>query len=155
MAAVLLTDQDWQIRVFIYTFFVEKERPPSSSEAATHFKTGEDEARLAYRRLHDAHMIFLEPGMDDIRMAHPLSAIATDYRVHINGKRLWANCAWDSQGIPAMLQADATIEATLRPSGESVSYAVEGGDLRAGGAEAGVVHFALPFARWYDDLVDT
>jgi hypothetical protein len=85
-------------------------------------------------------------------MANPLSAVATGFRVHVNGKCLWANCAWDSLGIPAMLHADATIEASLKPSGERVTYAVEGGTLHAPYA---LIHFPLPFARWYDDLIDT
>jgi hypothetical protein len=152
MTAAPLNDQDWAIRSFVYTFFVENERPPSVSETANDFKLGKEEARLAYRRLHNAHTLFLQPGTVAIRMANPLSAIATDYVVHVSGKRLWANCAWDSLGIPAMLDADATIEATLRQSGERVTYSIEGGSLKA---EQFVVHFPLPFAQWYDDLVYT
>ena len=85
-------------------------------------------------------------------MAWPLSAIPTPYRVQILGRNLFANCAWDSLGIPAMLHADARIEATLPVSRERVTYAIENGELYA---DKAFVHFALPFRRWYDDLVNT
>jgi len=152
MSDSALSEGDWQIRYFVYTFFVDHARPPSVAVTAAQFGISEAEARAAYHRLHAAHTLFLAPGTDSVRMANPLSAVPTDYRVHIQGKTLWANCAWDSLGIPAMLHADATIEATVRPSGEHVTYAVDQGQLRAPG---GVIHFPLPFARWYDDLVYT
>ena len=54
---------------------------------------------------------YLQPGGDAVLMAHPLSAVETDYRVIVDGVALYANCAWDSLGIPAMLGRDADIEA--------------------------------------------
>jgi hypothetical protein len=85
-------------------------------------------------------------------MANPLSAVPTPYCVVANGQALWANCAWDSLGIPAMLHADAQIEAAFAGTGAAASYAVRAGALQADG---GIVHFALPFRRWYDDLIHT
>ncbi|MCC6801774.1 MAG: hypothetical protein IT319_02730 [Anaerolineae bacterium] len=152
MTAPRLSENDWQVRHFVYTFFVENEIPPSLADAANRFQITEAEARLAYHRLNDAHALFLNPGTDQIRMANPLSAMPTNFRVHTRGKRLWANCAWDSLGIPAMLHADALIEAAFSPSGERVTYAIEDGKLQAPGA---LIHFPLPFSQWYDDLIDT
>ncbi len=85
-------------------------------------------------------------------MANPLSAVPTPYRVYVNGHRLWANCAWDSLGIPAMLHTDARIEATFTPSGDAATYAITAGRLNAA---CGVVHFPLPFRQWYDNLIHT
>ncbi len=147
-----LSDQDWQIRLFVYTHFIDHTLPPTVNDTAAHFGLSDAEARTAYHRLHDHHTLFLDPGTDAIRMANPLSAVPTDYRVSVEGKHYWANCAWDSLGIPAMLGKDATIEAKLRLTGEIIHYRVEGGQLRAQG---GLVHFPLPFAQWYDDLIDT
>jgi len=147
-----LSDQDWRIRLYIYQFFVAHGRPPSHDEAAQHFRLTPDEARAAYHRLHDQHTLFLEPGADAVRMANPLSAVPTDFRVYVGDMAYWANCAWDSLGIPAMLGADARIQAVLAHSGEAVRYAVTNGTLQA---EPFLVHFPLPFARWYDDLVHT
>jgi len=147
-----LTGQDWRIRLHIYQFFVAHGRPPSHDEAAQHLRLDPAEARAAYHRLHDHHTLFLEPGTNAIRMANPLSAVPTDFRVYVGAMAYWANCAWDSLGIPAMLGADARIEATLAHSSEAVSYTVKNGVLQA---DPFLVHFSLPFARWYDNLLHT
>src|SRR5690242_9271760 len=100
-----VNEQDWHIRLYVYRFFVEHERPPAYAETAHACGLADGAARAAYRRLHAAHALFLAPGSDAIRMANPLSAVPTAYRVHVQGRRLYANCAWDSLGIPAMLGA--------------------------------------------------
>jgi len=150
--AIELTDQDWRIRLFIYQFFVDNERPPSIQETAGQFSLSENSALEAYRRLNQRHQIFLAPETGQILMAHPLSALPTLYRVAVNGRNLWANCAWDSLGIPAMLDADVEIEARHPLSDEVIHYAVKNREL-VGPPHR--VHFALPARRWYDDLVHT
>jgi Alkylmercury lyase len=147
-----LSEQDWDIRLYIYRHFVEQASPPTVTETAQHFNISIKEAHAVYQRLHEYHTLFLQPGTDQIRMANPLSALPTDYRVNIDRRWLWANCAWDSLGIPAMLGADAHIEARLPLTGETVTYRIEAGVLKA---DQYIIHFPLPFARWYDDLVDT
>lgn len=147
-----LSEQDWRIRLAAYRAFVDHGRPPDYAEVAREFAIPAEDARQAFRRLHNHHALFLDPGADTIRMANPLSAVPTAYRVSVDGKRLWANCAWDSLGIPAMLHADARIEAVFADSGATTTYAIESGQLTAHG---GVVHFPLPFRRWYDDLIHT
>lgn len=150
--ATALTDQDWQIRLAIYRFFVEHERPRSVAEAAAALDLEPETVRSAYHRLHRGHAILLGAGTDGVRMANPLSAVPTPYRVQVNERSLYANCAWDSLGIPAMLSSDARIEATIN-DGEPVRYAIAGGELRAD--DRFVVHFPLPFRDWYNDLIHT
>jgi len=148
----ILSERDWQIRLHTYRYFVDHGRPPTVAETARHFAIPAADARQAYRHLHEGHALFLEPGADAVRMANPLSAVPTSYRVYVAGRRLWANCAWDSLGIPAMLHADARIEAVFAPSGDAATYAIVAGKLDTNG---GMVHFPLPFRRWYDDLIHT
>ncbi len=152
MTMATLSEQDWQIRLHVYRYFVDHGHPPTFVETARHFAIPADATRQAYRRPHEGHALFLEPGTDAIRMANPLSAVPTPYRVYINGRRLWANCAWDSLGIPAMRHADAQIEAAFTPSGDAATYAISAGHLDASG---GVVHFPLPFRQWYDNIIHT
>jgi hypothetical protein len=152
MATVTLSEQDWRIRQYVYEHFVEHGRPPSFAESGQALSIAADDARAAYHRLHEGHALFLQPGTDEIRMANPLSAVPTPYRVTVDGRTFWANCAWDSLGIPAMLHVDARIDAVFAHSREATSYSVEAGKLRRG---EGVVHFPLPFRRWYDDLIHT
>ena len=153
--AAPLSDRDWHIRLHIYRFTVEQTRPPTAFETAAAFEMSLDGARGAYQRLHDAHTLFLQPGTTDVRMANPLSGIATPFRVTVDGRTLFANCAWDSLGIPAMLGGDATIEAVYTGADGSETparYAIVNGALRG---DDGIVHFPLPFRRWYDDLIHT
>lgn len=152
---VTLSDQDWQIRLAVYRFFVDHARPPAPVEIAGSFGIDEAGARAAFQRLHDGHAFYLNPGTTDIRMANPLSAMATAFRVSVAGQRLYANCAWDSVGIPAMLHADAEVDGAYTNAEQRLDparYAIVAGELRG---DEGLVHFPLPFRRWYDDLVHT
>jgi hypothetical protein len=151
MPATGLSERDWQIHHFVYAYFVERGRPPTYEQAAQQFGLAPEEGRLAYQRLHQRHALFLDPG-DTIRMAHPLSAVPTPFSVASQGRRYWANCAWDSLGIPAMLRTDAVVTAGLALTGETATYAVQDGQLQAAPFLA---HFPLPFGQWYDDLVHT
>lgn len=147
-----LSQQEWDIRHFIYTFFVENERPPTPDDAAKAFSLTVEDARFAFQRLNDHHHIFLEPNGIEIRMANPLSAVPIHYRVQVGENRLWANCAWDSLGIGAMLGADVDVEAVEPLSGEIMRYGIRNGILDAPDL---VVHFLLGTGRWYDDLIHT
>jgi alkylmercury lyase-like protein len=148
-----LAEQDWQIRVFIYGFFLENTRPPSSAETAQKFNILVAEAQQVYQRLHNAHHIFLDMQTNEIRMANPLSAIPTDYRVKLNDKWLYANCAWDTLGVAAMVGQDAVIAATLPISRDVVTYHVKSDELLAD--DNLIVNFALPVRQWYNDLIHT
>lgn len=151
MATTALTDRDWGIRLAVYRFFVEHARPPEAPEIARRFGISDDAARDAYLRLHAGHALFLEPGTTAIRLANPLSAIPTPYIVHVNGRDLDANRAWDSLGIPAMLGADASIDARDARHDQPARYAIQGGQFVA---EPGLLtHVPLPFRRWHDDLI--
>ncbi len=146
-------DLDWDIRHFVYQALVDSGTAPDAEAVAIQFGISAADARLALQRLHDAHALVLQAGSGDILMANPLSAVPTDYRVLARGRTLFANCAWDSLGIPAMLGADARIEARHPLTGDLMRYAVKGGQLQ--GDQDYLVHFALPFRQWYADIVDT
>lgn len=142
----------WTARSFVYRFLLEQEIPPSIEETATGLGIDVEEAATVYERLHEHHLLFLEPDRRTIRMAHPFSGVPTTFRVHANGRSYWANCAWDAFGIPAALHADARIDAVCSDTEEQVALGVSG-DRGVGRGE--IVHFFLPFRRWYDDIVWT
>lgn len=150
---MVLTETDWDIRLYIYEAITETGSAPSARELGARFAIPPMEARQALQRLHDAHALVLKAGSGEILMANPFSAVSTDYRVYVGDNTHYANCAWDSLGIPAMLCADARIEARHPLSGELVEYGVEQGKLIGGRRK--LVHFAKPFRQWYDDIVDT
>jgi hypothetical protein len=144
-------ERDWSVRLFVYHFLVENERPPTVDETALALGVSVEQAREAYESLHRRHALFLEPGTLDVRMAHPFSARPTPFRVHVGERANYANCAWDMLGIPAALHADARIEAVYTDTGEAAQISVTDGHVHGSGA----VYFALPFRHWYDDLIYT
>lgn len=145
-------EQIWPVRAFVYDFLVTHERPPTAAETATSLNIPAEAALAAHRRLHQRHALFLNADEQSIRMAHPFSGIPTDFRVFANGHTYWANCAWDMLGIPCALHVDARIEARFADTREPVGLSIEDGEVHA---HDEVVHFQLPFARWYDDLIFT
>ena len=170
----------WQIRHFVFSHFADTAHPQTIADTARHFNISTEEAGEYYKELHNRHAFFLDLETLTIRMANPFSGIPTDFKVHANGKTYFANCAWDMLGIPAALHTDAVIEAKFTESGETVQLEVKNGQitvnnvtlsrdsgegflllksetLRPFGAQSDMllVHFPLPFSRWYDDLVFT
>ena len=144
-------ERDWSVRLFVYQFLIENERPPAPDEAASALGISVEQAREAYESLHRRHALFLKPGTLDVRMAHPFSAHPTPFRVHVGAHAYYANCAWDMLGIPAALHADARIDAVYADTGEVASVSVVNGRVHGDGA----VYFTLPFRQWYDDLIFT
>ena len=82
-------------------------------------------------------------------MANPFSGVETPFKVHANDKTYFANCAWDSLGIPAALHVDAQIEAACAQSGERLHLTLSRQTVQN---DAGLVHFLVPFRDWYNDL---
>lgn len=143
---------DLRIRYFVYEHFVRTVRPPSVAETAVQFNMPEAEVSNCYKRLHNNHFFYLEPGTTSIRMANPFSAIPTKFEVQVGPLTYWANCAWDMLGIPAALHRDAVIEAKYEDAGETAVLTITNGQVQHSGD---VVHFPLPVRRWYDDLIFT
>jgi hypothetical protein len=145
-------NQIWNIRAFIYRHFAETTRPASIDETASYFLLTNEQAVEAYEELQRRHTIFLHPGTHDIQMAWPFSGVETPFKVRAINKTYFANCAWDSLGIPAALHVDAEIEAKCAQSGEPIRLSVTHEGIQ--GSEA-LVHFLVPFKDWYDDLPST
>ena len=153
--ATTLSERDWQVRLHIYRHFVGNACPPTTAETAQALGISEDEAREAYQRLDRKHLILLEPGTTDVRIANPFSGVPTPHRVTANGRLYYANCAFDALGIPAILGSDATIESTFTNrtgAGTPAHLEIRDGSLHA---NDGVVHFPIPFREWYDDQIHT
>ena len=122
---------------------------PLSANLAAQLDIPLADVRSAYLRLEEAHAIVLDPHSPEVRMALPFSAVPTPHRV-IGGNRSWfANCAWDAFAIPALIDCDARIESTCADCGASLVYRIEQGRLLD---PHGVVHFAVPAVKWWDDI---
>lgn len=137
------------VRVHLYERFVEDGRPPSVAETAAALGLDEAAAAEAYRRLHEAHVIVLAPGTTDVWMAAPLSAVPTPFRVETERGSFFGNCIWDGLGTVAMLGRSGRVETTCPDCREPLVFEVRDGELEPVDA---VVHYAVPAARWWDDI---
>lgn len=142
----------WDARHFIYSYWAANTTPPTVQNTAQGLGIEVEEARALYEELNNRHALMLMPGTQVIRMANPFSGVPTGFRVTVADKTYYANCAWDSFGIPAALHADATINAFCSNTQEPLRLHLRGDNITG---DSAVVYIRVPFAHWYDDLVFT
>ena len=146
-------DLDTTVKLAIYRAVAETARVPTSAELARATSLPEEDVRAAFARLHAKRLVVPEPGDPSrLRMAPPFSGIETPFPVETRGRRYYANCVWDALGIPAALHADAVIPASDGFSSEPLTLEVRGGQPIA---RPYVSHFAVPAARWWEDIIST
>ena len=145
-----MDELDLRIRNHLYSSFVRDGSAASIAEVAGALHLPEGDVADAYRRLHDAHALVLQPDRTEIRMLNPFSAVETTFRVEAGGRSWFANCAWDALGVPAALHGDGRIEAVCPDCGEQLELEVRDGEL-VRGSEL-LVHFVVPARRWWDDI---
>lgn len=143
---------DIAIRNTTYRLFVENGSAPSAADVATAAGISLSDTEAAWRRLHDAHAIVLQPDAVELRMANPFSAVPTAYRVNAGGRSWYANCAWDAFGICAALHTDGHIETTCPECGEAIECEVRDGQSVD---KQLLFHCLVPAAQWWDDIVFT
>ncbi|MGH2729428.1 MAG: organomercurial lyase [Actinomycetota bacterium] len=144
-----ITEFDNEIRIAVYQFFVDEERAPVAAEIAKIISSTPRQVEDAYRRLHDAHVLVLAPGTPHIWMANPLSALPTPHMVGCNDKAFWGNCIWDALGIVAMLGSGGSVTSRCPDCGDELKLEIRDGRVSDSNY---VVHFAVPAARWWDDI---
>ena len=146
-------DFDTAVKLTIYETIARTTQAPTSVEVAKALSTSPEEVEAAFERLHKKRLLVPEPGNSSrIRMAPPFSGVETPFRVKVHDKIYYANCVWDALGIAAALQADAMIETSDGQSGEPMLLEVRHGQPVP---EACVIHFAVPAAQWWDDILYT
>jgi len=137
------------VRLYVYRQLIETSTAPSAADVARAFSIETAEAESAFRALADARVLVLRPGTATIWMAMPFSNLQTPFTVISDGRAYYANCAWDAFGIAALLRADARVFTTCADCGGAIERKISNGALTE---TRGVVHFALPVRRWWDDI---
>jgi hypothetical protein len=146
-------DFDTSVKLSLYEAIARTTRAPASAEVAAALSASPEEVEAAFERLHQKRLLVPEPGDPSrIRMAPPFSGVETPFRVKVQDKVYYANCAWDALGIPAALHADAIIEAADGHSGEAMRLEVRNGQPVS---QPCAIHFAVPAARWWHDIIYT
>ncbi len=144
-----MTEFDNAVRMSVYRRFVETGEAPGVDDVSRELDCPPDEVEAAFDRLSAERVLVLKPGTRKIRMAMPLSAVETPFRVHVGKQSYWAPCIWDALGIPAMLGADARIATHYEEFEDPPDLRVTDGRLSW---TDGVIHFAVPAARWWDNI---
>ena len=146
-------DFDTAVKLNIYETIARTTHAPTSADVAQALSTSAEEVEAAFERLHKKRLLVPEPGNPSrVRMAPPFSGVETPFRVNVQDKSYYANCAWDALGIAAALQADAIIDASDGQSGEPMTLEVRNGQPVP---QPCVIHFAVPAAHWWDDILYT
>ena len=101
----------------------------------------------ALRSLADAHRLALVPGTTLVWMAHPFSAVASDFVVHIGDRSWYANCVWDGLSILALL-GDGRLDTHSPATGEAMRFDVRSRRVHGDG----LVHVLVPPRRFWDDI---
>ena len=143
---------DAPIRRHVYETVLTTGLPPLAREVAASLNLPVAEVHDSFERLAAGRVLVLQEESREILMAPPFSAVPTPFPVEAAGRRYWGNCVWDALGVLALLKRDGSIAASCGCCGESMSLRVEGGVLQP--AE-GIVHFAIPARRWWEDIVFT
>jgi hypothetical protein len=142
-------DLDGAVRLEVYRWFVDRGRPPVPAEIAEAVGVDQEAAEGSLRRLAGAHALVLAPGTPYVWMANPFSAVPTPFSLEAGGRTWFGNCIWDAMGIVVLTGGTGTVRTWCPDCRERLSVSVEGERL-ASGSE--VVHFAVPAARWWDDI---
>src|SRR5258708_14163737 len=137
------------VRLYIYRQLIDTSSAPAVADVARALSCAGPEIDGAYRALAAGREIVLRPGSSTIWMAMPFSNVQTAFTVISGGRAYYANCAWDAFGIAALLRADSRIFTTCADCGGALERKISGGALAEG---RGVVHFALPARRWWEDV---
>lgn len=138
-----------EVRRYVYEQMIETSAAPSAAEVAEAMSLQPYEAEEAFRALAEARMLVLRPRSITIWMAMPFSNVQTPFTVISNGRAYYANCAWDAFGVVALLGTDARVFTTCADCGGALERKIAGGRLTE---TRGLVHFALPPKRWWDDI---
>ncbi len=146
-------DDIWTI---VYLTFAAEGRAPSLYELARRSGLTADRVLLALNQLHEGHALVLTEDGDAIRMAHPFSAVPMGFVVTpadgLDQRLWWGGCAWDSFGIQAALGIDVRIDTACPGCGTHHTYAA--GPTTPPEPDL-VVHYRVPAAHWWDDVVHT
>jgi len=137
------------VRLYIYRQIIDTSAAPSAAETAQALSHPLPAIDAAYQALADARMIVLRPKSSTVWMAMPFSNVQTAFTVISGGRAYYANCAWDAFGIAALLDADARVFTTCPDCGGVLERKIAGGQLTE---TRGIVHFALPARRWWEDV---
>ena len=150
-----MTDRHAAIRLHIFDRFRETGAAPVVEELMQAFAMSREDVLEALHALEQARHIALVPGSARILMAFPFSAVATPFRVTVDGRSYFANCAWDAVAFHAMLGADVRVDSFCHHCAEPIRVDLSGGRATQVEPAGAIVYLALRPTEWWHDIVTT
>lgn len=142
-----MTPLERRVRALVYRSLLDTARAPNRSTLAAALDVSAADVDAALQRLAAAHALVLTPGTTDVWMAHPFSATPTAFPVVCGERTYYANCAWDAAGVLSIV-GDGRSATPCPDCGVELSFSTVGRAI----AGEGVVHFAVPARRFWDDI---
>ena len=141
---------DREVRIQIFRQAADTARVPSPGEIASALGHPQPEIEDSLRRLASGRALILAPGTTNIWAANPFCSVPSNFRVNALGRTYWGICIWDALGIPAALNADATVTARCSDGcDQEIILEVRDGTLAR---SEGIVHFGVPASRWWENI---
>jgi hypothetical protein len=147
-----VADLDADIRRLVYEHTKSHGHPPAITELVVAGSSSATAIRAALRRLAEARVLVLQPETGEILMAPPFSAVPTTFVVETSRHASSANCAWDALGVPIMLRQPARVNTSCGCCGQALTLDVSPDHPPD---DTAVIHFAVPAARWWENIVFT
>lgn len=145
-----MNDFERHVRAHVIQSLGDTSTAPSAATIASALDSSEAEVCLALRYLADEHRLVLIPGTDSVWMAHPFSAVATDFLVRIGDRNWYANCVWDGLSILALF-GNGMLDTHSPETKEFMRFSVKEGIVDGDG----LVHFLVPAKRFWEDIAFT
>ena len=108
LSAARLNPQEDQVRCYVLRSFALGTTPRVMT-LAEWCRIPADHIREILRRLTAMDLLLLDATGETVLAAYPFSATPTPHRVRLVGREVFALCAVDALGIPAMLQEEVRI----------------------------------------------
>ena len=139
------------MRVYVYRRAAETAQVPKPAEISTALGRAQPEVEDAIRRLAADRVWFLAPGTANIWAANPFCAVPSNF-----GCMPWgAPTGVSVSGMPRRCPPPCTLMRRSPPAGdcdEELALDVRDGALAHG---EGVIHFAVPAVRWWENIAFT
>ena len=150
--ALIYNEADAAFRHALYQFIVTRGHVPKIRELAAAISRSPKVVRTALQRLARSHILMLQERTSEILRAAPFWAVPTAFHVQSGKHAWWASCVWDALAIPAMLRRDARITTACACCDSAMELTARRGRLQRA---YGLIHFAVPASRWYENVVFT
>jgi hypothetical protein len=137
------------VRIYVFRHAVETANVPQAEQIALELGHSKEQIHEALKYLASSKVLILAPNNGNIWAANPFCAVPSGFRVTAGGKKYWGICIWDSLGIAAAVGKDAQIDATCGDCGDPIQLEIRNSQVSP--AE-GIVHFAVPATRWWENI---